>query len=361
MPMTYRETAYTSEGALLERFDQHSRTLGLRATDVAQLDAWRVALQDRLRAITGLDTMHACQLDAREDEPARCDGYLRTQVVIHVEPGVAMPLYVLTPADIGPGERRAVVIAPHGHGGGGKETVAGRAEHPALADAIRRYRYDYGVQLARSGFVVLCPDARGFGERRERVMLADDDVLGGSCQVLNNMALPLGRTVTGMWVWDLMRLIDYAETRPDCDMQRLACAGLSGGGLQTLWLAALDERVRCAVVSGYFYGYKDALLRMSRNCSCNYVPGLWQLADMGDLGALIAPRPLLVESGRFDPLNGERGVENVVEQLAITRRAYELLGAPDRVAHTIFDGEHRWDGAEVVPWLRRWLVAAPGG
>jgi dienelactone hydrolase len=152
-----------------------------------------------------------------------------------------------------------------------------------------------------------------------------------------------------------MRLIDYVETRPDCDPARLGCAGLSGGGLQTLWLAALDERVRCAVVSGYFYGVRDSLLELCDNCSCNYVPHLWETADMGDIGALIAPRPLLIETGSQDGLNGARGVENVTEQVAVTARAYALLGAPDRLAHSIFEGEHRWHGVEAIPWLTRWL------
>ncbi|MBN1642209.1 MAG: hypothetical protein JXA09_13320 [Anaerolineae bacterium] len=215
------------------------------------------------------------------------------------------------------------------------------------------------MQLVRQGFVVLCPDARGFGERREwpRQGDTDDLVLGGSCEVLNHMAMPLGQTVTGMWTWDLMRLIDYAETRADCDAGRLGCAGLSGGGLQTLWLAALDERVRCAVVSGYFYGYRDSLLVLCGNCSCNYVPHLWETADMGDIGALIAPRPLLIETGSRDALNGARGLENVVEQVAIAQRAYDLLGTPDLLAHSVFEGEHRWHGVEAIPWLVRWLKA----
>jgi dienelactone hydrolase len=233
--------------------------------------------------------------------------------------------------------------------------VAGRADIPEVAQTIAQHNYAYGEHLVRAGFVVLCPDARGFGERRERVTLDDGDILGSSCRVLNNMALPLGQTVTGMWVWDLMRLIDYAATRQDCDITRLGCAGLSGGGLQTLWLAALDERVRCAVVSGYFYGYKDALLRLSQNCSCNYVPGLWQLADMGDIGALIAPRPFLIETGRADALNGARGVANVTKQVELARQAYTLLGVTDRLAHSVFQGAHRWDGVEALPWLSRWL------
>jgi dienelactone hydrolase len=161
-----------------------------------------------------------------------------------------------------------------------------------------------------------------------------------------------------MWAWDLMRLLDYVATRPECDPERVGSAGLSGGGLQTLWLSVLDERVRCAVISGYFYGYKDALLKLSNNCSCNYVPGLWELADMGDLGALIAPRPLLIETGTLDPLNGERGVANVTEQVAITAQAYELFGARERLAHATFEGEHMWHGAQAVPWLVRWLTEA---
>jgi hypothetical protein len=167
-------------------------------------------------------------------------------------------------------------------------------------------------------------------------------LLSNSCAVLNHMAIPLGQTVTGMWTFDLIRLVDYVETRPECNALRIGCAGLSGGGLQTLWLTALDERVRCAVVSGYFYGYKDSLLRLANNCSCNYVPHLWELADMGDIAALVAPRPLLIETGTLDPLNGERGVANVAEQLAIARQAYTLLGASERLGH-----DRRVDSARV--------------
>ena len=82
------------------------------------------------------------------------------------------------------------------------------------------------------------------------------------------MALGLGQTVAGMWTWDLMRLIDYIATRADCIPARVGCAGLSGGGLQTLWLSALDERVNCTVVSGNFFGFKDSLLRQIR-CHCS--------------------------------------------------------------------------------------------
>lgn len=168
------------------------------------------------------------------------------------------------------------------------------------------------------------------------------------------MAIGLGLSLTGMWTWDLMRLIDYIETREDCAQDRIGCCGLSGGGLQTLWLTALDERVNCAVVSGYFYGYKDALLNLY-NCSCNYVPHLWENVDMGDIAALIAPRALLIETGDQDPLNGERGLDNVTEQVEIAAGAYRLMEAGERFVHHVFKGGHVWDGEKTYAFADRWL------
>lgn len=63
---------------------------------------------------------------------------------------------------------------------------------------------------------------------------------------------------------------------------------------------------------------------------------------MGELGALIAPRPFFVESGRRDPLAGKRGLDNVKEQLATAEKAYRLFGA--KIVHSVHDGGHEWRG-----------------
>ncbi len=340
----------TVEAALAARFARLGRRMGLRDTAPAGIAAWQSATREHLRRIIGLDTHVACAPEPQIGAAVLYAGYRRERLAILVEPEMRMPCYVLVPAGDPPAAGWPVVIAPHGHGGGGKATVAGLCDTPARAQAIERYRYDYGVALARAGYLTICPDARGFGERRERTT-AQADELAGSCRELNNMALPLGQTVTGMWVHDLMQLVSYISTRDDCDAQRIACAGLSGGGLQTLWLAALDLRVRAAVVSGYFYGYRESLLHLNQNCSCNYVPGLWNAIDMGDLGALVAPRPLRIESGSRDPLNGATGLTNVVGQLAIAQQAFDGLAAATALDHVVFDGEHRWDGTGLGAWL----------
>ncbi len=351
------ERYYTSMEHLKKLFDGTGRQMGFRATDLAEAAAWKENLRARLREITGINRM--MRTDPRPEclETKRMDGYTREKWLIRTEPEVWMPFYVLIPDGRKAGERLPCVIAPHGHTSAGKCAVAGRTDIPCVAETIREHHYAYGPEFARRGYIVFCPDARGFGERRESTLQGDtpERFLNSTCEQLNHMAIPLGLTVCGMWVWDLMRLTDHIQTREDCDPERIACAGLSGGGMQTLYFTALEDRVKCCAMSGYFYGAKDSLLVMSGNCSCNYVPHMWETCDMGDLGALIAPRPMLVETGLRDDLNGERGPENVKEQLEITRSAFELYGVPERLVWHTFDGPHRWDGGETYDFIRRYI------
>ncbi len=347
-------TKYQVQPHLRRRFASVARKLAFDATDEMSWIHWRHQLSGKLRELTGYDTMVRAPLSPVITEELQFEGYRRQRVEIQTEPDVIATLYVLIPE--GPGPFPAV-MTPHGHSSGGKYAVVNERVDDDVANTIDEHNYDYGVQFVRAGFIVFAPDARGFGERQE-ASAKQGSILGSSCQSINNMAYPLGQTVTGMWAWDLHRLIDYIETRDDAMSDRVGCAGLSGGGLQTLWASALDERIRCAVVSGYLYGYKESLLDQHGNCSCNYVPHLYEHVDMGDIAALIAPRPLLVETGDKDPLNGESGLDNVYPQVETARAAYRLLGVEDDIAHDVFDGPHKWNGVEAIPWMRRHLGSA---
>jgi dienelactone hydrolase len=341
------DLTFTVQPYLRARFDDVGQRLRFRGTSVDEAEAWRGIARDVLADLIGLPTMTPCDLNPQVTETVDCGDHLRERIELEVEPQVFMPVYILIPKGEAP---FPVILNPHGHGGGGKAAVAGVTDDPVVAEAIAPYNYDYGVSYVRAGFICLCPDARGFGERRE--VLSNNGPLDSSCQFINHMALPMGQTVTGMWVWDLIRLIDYAETRPDCETTRLGCAGLSGGGLQTLWLTALEPRVQAAVVSGYCYGVKQSLLDLYGNCSCNYVPHLWEFADHGDLAGLIAPRPLMIQTGDEDTLNGADGMDNVYPQVALARRLYEVFDASDALTHDIFHGPHRWDNANSVPFMQ---------
>lgn len=348
---------YTAEAHLVERFERVGRRLGVRGAPAEELRSWQHELRAAVARCLGMDTFERCPLRVESRGRERLQDHIREDLLLETEPGVWTPFYLLLPLETG--QPRPAVLAPHGHGSAGKFPVAGRRDIPAVAQTIEEHNYDYGLQLARRGFVVFCPDARGHGERREETGELSDtspQFLASTCHQLALKGMPLGQSVAGMWTWDLMRLLDYAQTRPEVDEGRIGCAGLSGGGLQTLFLAALDERVRAAVVSGYFYGVKESLLEMAGNCDCNIVPGLWLYADIGDLGGLIAPRGLFIETGDADPLNGRSGLENVYSQVELSRRAFRGLGSDGQLEHHVFQGPHRWDGTRAIPWLASQLA-----
>lgn len=350
---------YPTLPAMQRKYDHLARKEYFRGSSAAEFENWRTQTRTRLRQLLGMDLMETCPLCPQILEEITLPGdILRQKVLLQTEPDVYMPVYILIPAR--QDEHSRVFLCPPGHQGAGKYSVAGLREIPAVAKAIDFYNYDYGLQLAQRGHVALCPDCRGFGERRDPDKQSDktDDFLTGTCYQLAHMAEPLGMTVIGMLVWDLQRLIDYVEQRGEWPMEKLSCLGFSGGGMQTLWLSALDDRIRMSVISGYLYGYKDSLLTLCGNCSCNYVPNLWRYYDMGDIASLIAPRPLVVQSCRGDHLNGPRGLQNVTEQLEIVRSAYELYHAADRIRHDVCEGGHRFHSEHIFEAIDAVLESA---
>jgi len=343
---------YMAAPYLEKLFDRQKRPLSFNARNEKEFNQWKQKTRKKLKQLIGYSKFEKTNPAPKINEIVEFENFVRIHMEIKTEPEIVMPFYVLKPKDNK--KKYPAIIAVHGHGSGGKYAVAGRKDIPEIAEAIKKYNYDYGIQFVENGFLVFCPDARGFGERQER--WAKGNILASSCLWLNNMAIPLGITVAGMWAWDIHRLIDYIQTREDVVKNQIGCAGLSGGGLQTLWASALDDRIKCAVISGYMYGYKESLLEMCTNCSCNYVPHLYEYLDMGDIAALIAPRPLLIETGTRDPLNGKSGLKNVYSQTSIIKNAYKILGREKMFLHDVFEGEHRWHGEKAIPWVKKHLL-----
>ncbi len=100
--------------------------------------------------------------------------------------------------------------------------------------------------------------------------------------------------------------------------------GISGGGTITFTTAALDERVKAAVVSGAFCTYRDSIFSRS-HCIDNYIPGILRWFETADLTGLIAPRYLFVEAGSQDNIFPRPGVE---EALQNARKVYKHWERP---------------------------------
>ena len=339
---------YGSLEAMRKRFDERARQDAFCGHTTEDFLCWQEKSRKTLTGLLGLDRMESCDPHPVVDEEVRvpasfsAPGILRQHLILQVEPGIYMTVFLLIPENA---EHPECCIALPGHMGAGKYSVAGCSDIPAVKEAIDRFHYDYGLAMAQKGYVVACPDCRGFGERRDEALQDDSEAsfLNSTCFHLSHMAEGLGETVCGMCTWDAMRLVDYMIRRggeEGWNTDTLCCIGFSGGGMQALWASAMDDRIQRTLISGYLYGYKDSLLTLNGNCNCNYIPHLWEHFDMGDIASLIAPRRLIIQSCREDHLNGPRGLTNVYEQLEIVKRAYGLFGKEDAVIHDIRPGEH---------------------
>ena len=157
-------------------------------------------------------------------------------------------------------------------------------------------------------------------------------------------------------IWDLRRTLDVLAEHPLVDPNRLGMVGISYGGTVTLFTAALDRRVAAAVVSGYFSSWAESHKMPWNMCGSQILFGMLGRLEHEDLGALIAPRPLLIETGTEDLLFP---VAAATESVRRTRLVYELDGASDRLVHDFFEGGHQWHGTEALPFLDRWLAHIP--
>lgn len=342
-------------------YQKDGRSAACPHTGGKELEKWQHDFRKALWERLGLNRLSALA-DGAESPGVRLvsscreEGYLRQKYVMQTLPFVEMPFYVLIPDGVDAKNPARAMLTFPAHGAN-KNTVCGIAETPEETEKIKAAPDEcYGREFVRRGYVVFCPDPPGYGERVEPMPSEDKSFvpdrerssLDSSCKDLAQTAEALGLSLTGLTVWELRRLLDYACGRPEVKKDalghpRIGCAGFSGGGADSMWLAALDERIRLAVISGYIHGYYDSLLECHL-CPCNYAPSLWLLGDICDICSLIAPRPLFAENGTTDVENGPYGIAGPSSQMEKIRQAYTLLGAPEALEHRTPEGIHRWYG-----------------
>ncbi len=330
------------------RHDAAPLKLTFRATTRKQAEAWQKQLHVKLFELIGPlpaagGTLHAQTLEVRE-----FPNYKREKFVFESRPGVGVLGYLLTPKSSGP---HATVVCVPGHGRG-VDDIVGIDEHGR--DRITRsgYEYDFAIQAVEHGLAAVAIEPMAFGCRRDAATKAKG-ATSYACQPVAGSALLLGETMIGWRVFDVMRAIDWIETRPELDAKRIGCVGISGGGTCTLFSAALDLRIRAALVSGYLNTFRASIMSMS-HCIDNYIPGILNWAEMYDVAGLIAPRPLFSEGGDQDPIFPPPATR---ESFARVKKIYEVFGAADAAQQQIFPGRHEFHGAAGWPFIVNALKA----
>jgi fermentation-respiration switch protein FrsA (DUF1100 family) len=303
-----------------------------------ELEPWRARVRERLLDRLG-PAPQSVPLDIEVTESVECGTYVRERVVFDTETTMSVPAFLLVPKerrDPGP-----AILAIHGHG-------PGKARICGVLEEDHDEGLPYAHVLACEGYLVLAPDLRGFGERGE--WMPDDKYHCDWDLVCATMAgiVPQQRNL-----WDLHRALDVLAAHPLVDPARIGAAGLSYGATCTLFLAALDERVRAAVVSCYLSSWRAAHTVPWNMCGSQILPGQIGALEHLDVASLIAPRPLLAENGVDDiifPVDAAR------QTVASLRQVYAALGASDdALVHDVFAGGHMWHGTMTSDFFARWL------
>jgi dienelactone hydrolase len=330
-----------------------------------------------------LDLLHylpaGCPADAQVVEKTETPDYTREKVYFNTTPDLRIPAYLLIPRKLT--KPAPAVVALHDHGGfylWGKEKLVSMEDEPApLKDFKAQYYSGRSIasELARQGYVVIVIDMFYWGERR---LLLDDDpadwrdrpsgitterVAAFNSRSSRNEELvartiyAAGFTWSGVMYWDDIRTVDYLVSRPEVDPKRIGCVGLSMGCLRSVHLAALDDRIKAAVMVGWMTSFPAQLRRRIVHTIgfTKLVPGLYQHMDYPDVASLAVPAAILVINGRKDELFDLGGVEASFEKL---KAVYRKAGVPERCRTRLYDTPHEFNAqmqAEAWDWLRQWV------
>ena len=181
---------------------------------------------------------------------------------------------------------------------------------PSL-DGAKTGLQDRYLWYPENGLALLVIDPLGFGEI--------NGIHHGTCRLNKWDWLSKGYTPAGAEVWNAMQLIDWLQKRSEIDINRLAVTGISGGGVMTQYLSAIDTRVKIAAAScsTYTIGHQVTNNLINGQCDCTYYHNIYQI-DFPEVLALIAPRPFLILGGKKDdifPPEGFRAAYSKVQKI----------------------------------------------
>ena len=294
----------------------------------ANLEEWlgrAEELRQRILISSGLWPLPArTPLNVRLSEPLIRKGYTVQKVSLETYPGFYLVGNLYRP--IGQPQPIPAILSPHGHWKNGRFEDGPHSSVPGRA-----------INFARRGSIVFSYSMIGYNETKDlfphRFEEPQHELWGFG---------PLG-----LQLWNSLRALDFLVSLPEVDSDRIGLTGASGGGTQTFLLGAVDQRIRVAapvnMISAHFQG----------GCICENAPLLRLDANNVEIGALMAPRPLMLISTSGDWTGNTPAIE-----FPAIRSIYRLFDAEDRVANAHFQYEHNYnqDSREAVyGWFSRWL------
>ncbi|MCB1020424.1 MAG: acetylxylan esterase [Bryobacterales bacterium] len=328
-------------------YDKAPLQMTFKASNRKQAEAWQKQLRAKVTELIGGFPPRRSDLAPQTLEVRDFPTYRREKVVFQSAPGAYVLAYMLTPKQ-GKAPHPTMICLP-GHGRGVDDIVGIDDKGNDRTDKDG-YQHDFALQCVEHGMAAVAIEQMAFGCRREPKAKARR--LGeSSCQPLAGAALLLGETMVAWRTYDVMRTVDWIETRSELDAKRVGCMGISGGGTITTFASALEPRIKAALVSGYLNTFRDSIFSLA-HCIDNYVPGILNWCEMYDVASLIAPRPLFVESGERDTIFP---IEASKASFARIKKVYEVMGKPELAQQETFPDEHSFWGKGGLPFLAKHL------
>jgi len=279
------------------------------------------------------------------------------------------------------------VVGLHDHGEFffyGKEKMARIPAEPEILQAYKRRYYggrSWATELVKRGFAVLAADVFLWGSRRipmesvneelqrsfvegegseEYVRRYNEFWSGSECSLVVDSILNSGANWPGIFAYEDRRSVDYLLTRPEVNHRKVACGGLSMGGLRTIFLSGLDRRIKAAFCVGFMTTMRG-ILRNKIRCPPGhgllmYVPHLYSYLDLPDLIGLHAPSPLMVQYNEEDELFTPEGQHEADHKIT---EIYRKSGEPDKYTGRFYAGAHKFDipmQDDVFDWLENALA-----
>lgn len=211
----------------------------------------------------------------------------------------------------------------------------------------------HGAWFARNGYVCLIIDTLQLGEI--------EGLHHGTFRENMWWWLSRGYTPAGVEAWNGIRALDYLQSRPEVDRDRLGVTGRSGGGAYSWWVAALDERIKAAVPVAGITDLENHVVDgvVEGHCDCMFMVNTYRW-DYAQVAALVSPRPLLLSNTDKDSIFPLEGIVRVHEKV---RRIYKLQNAADKLGLLITEGPHLDTQDLQVPamrWFNRFLKGETG-
>ncbi len=331
-----------NDEALAQYFQAQTEKLASRClTDIKTLDDWkakRAVYKKQLLEMLGLDPfpektpLHATVTGTVDHEEFTVEKlHFQSRPHLYVTANLYIPKGLDKPAP--------TILYVCGHG-------------PTKKDGIsygNKVSYQHhGAWFARNGYVCLTIDTVHLGEI--------EGIHHGTYRYNMWWWNCRGYTSAAVEAWNCVRALDYIETRPEVDADRIGVTGRSGGGAYSWWIASVDERIKVAVPVAGITDLQNHVVDgcVEGHCDCMYLCNTYRW-DYPMVAAMVAPRPLLISNTDKDTIFPLDGVVRLHKKV---RDIYKLYGAEKNLGLQITEGPHK-DTQELrvhaFVWFNRFL------